>query len=151
MNYREDQLGWNFIIILSVFMFVILTLHIFQIGNNPLPLTIAIVFIVFTLILTLLFFRLSVIVNKDYIKIRFGIGLIRKKFNISDISEVKKVRTKWYNGWGIRYVRNGWLYNIQGFNAVELMYKNRKKRVLIGTKPNSNLEREIKRALGLIK
>jgi len=37
------------------------------------------------------------------------------------------VRNKWWWGWGIRRIHDGWLYNVSGLNAVELVMGNGKK------------------------
>ena len=59
----------------------------------------------------------------------------------------KKVRNKWYYGWGIRFMGNVTLYNIHGLDAVELTFKNKESIVRIGTKPNSKLDSEIKKRI----
>jgi hypothetical protein len=147
MTYYENQIGWLNIGFMLFFLFLFLVLFIFQIGDNPIPLT-AVLFIILTFItVLLLFFRLSVSVTKELIVVKFGVGIIKKSFKISDVAEVKKVRTKWYHGWGIKSIKNGWLYNIHGLDALELTFKNSKKRILIGTKPQSNLEREVNKML----
>ena len=42
------------------------------------------------------------------------------------------VRNKWYFGWGIRYLGTGWLYNVSGLDAVEIV-QNDGKMVRVGT------------------
>jgi len=147
MNYKEEQIGWLIVGILPFFILLIFLFYILQIGDNPIPLSPTIIFIVLAIFSLFLFYKLSVTVDNEYIKIIFGIGLIRKKIPIKDIAGVKKNRSKWYNGWGIRYIRKGTLYNIHGFHAIELTFKNSSRRILIGTKANSMLENEIKKMI----
>lgn len=73
-----------------------------------------------------LFHSLSVQVDRKSISLRFGIGLIRKTFDVSRVQEARIVRNHWYNGWGIRIIRGGWLYNVSGFDAVEVTFSNGK-------------------------
>lgn len=126
---------------------LILVLYFLELGTDPMPLSIAIVFVSFSFVILLLFYKLSVSIDAKNLIISFGVGIICKKILLSDIASVKKTKTKCYNGWGIRFIKKGKLYNIQGFNAVELTFKNKPRRVLIGTKLNSNLERELKKRI----
>jgi hypothetical protein len=34
------------------------------------------------------------------------------------------VKNPWYYGWGIHLIPGGWLYNVSGWEAVELQMKN---------------------------
>lgn len=83
-------------------------------------------------VLLVLFHSLTVRVSADEVAIAFGIGLIKKSFRVADIQSCSAARTHWYNGWGIRGIRRGWLYNVSGFDAVELQHTNGK-RYQIGT------------------
>ncbi len=55
--------------------------------------------------------------------IRIWIGLIRKSFLVDELETAAAVRNRWYHGWGIRKILGGWLYNVSGFDAVELRLK----------------------------
>ena len=39
---------------------------------------------------------------------------------MADIVDARRVRNSWWHGWGIRKVQRGWMYNIAGYDAVEL-------------------------------
>ena len=124
--------------------FLMLLFYLLEIGDKPMPLFILIISVVFFLIIFLLFFKLTISVNDKFIVISFGVGLIRKKVDLSDVKEVKRVKTNWYNGWGIRKIKNGMLYNIQGFHAIELSFKSKKSILQIGTSSSSDLDKEIR-------
>lgn len=79
-----------------------------------------------------LFHSLTVRVSRDDIALAFGIGLIRKRFNINDIQIATTATNRWYNGWGIRKISGGWLYNVSGWDAIEIKLKNGR-RYRIGT------------------
>ncbi|MEN6306544.1 MAG: hypothetical protein ABFD91_02210 [Anaerohalosphaeraceae bacterium] len=80
----------------------------------------------------LLMSRLTVSIDSELIRVRFGSGTWRKKFHLDQIQSAAAVRNDWMMGWGIHWVGSGWLYNIAGFDAVELTFKNGKK-ARIGT------------------
>lgn len=89
---------------------------------------------VFTAIMALIllilasFATLSVSVDENYIRIRFGYGIFRKKFAMGEIASVAQVKNHWYYGWGIRmwFLPRMWIYNVSGFDAIELIMKNGK-------------------------
>ena len=74
-------------------------------------------------LLTLLVYRLKVEVNAQEIIISFGVGLIKKRIQIKNIKSAEEVKNKFWYGWGIRYTPHGWLWNISGYEAVELSFK----------------------------
>jgi hypothetical protein len=73
-----------------------------------------------------LFHQLTVTVSKDFIRLRFGIGVVHKKFAIAEVESAVAVQKKWWNGWGIRITSHGWLYNVSGYDAVEIQFKDGK-------------------------
>lgn len=93
-----------------------------------------------------LFFKLTVVGNKDFVEIKFGIGLIKKKFHFKEIKDCKVVKNKWWYGYGIRKSPRGWLFNISGLDAVELSMKNEKV-YRIGTNEPQKLSEFIKKSI----
>jgi len=73
-----------------------------------------------------LFHSLTVRVTSNDISLEFGAGLIHKEFMVSDVERASIVRTRWYHGWGIKKIWGGWLYNVSGFDAVQLDMRNGK-------------------------
>ncbi|TAN57519.1 hypothetical protein EPN15_04075 [Patescibacteria group bacterium] len=94
------------------------------------------------------FSTLTVFIDKQFLKIRFGWGVFRKKLPISEIAAVKKVKNQWYYGWGIRlwFWPKMWIFNVSGFDAIELTMKNGKI-YRIGTDEPEKLASAIKQAL----
>ena len=93
-----------------------------------------------------LFHSLTVRVSRSVIALSFGVGLIRKQFPIGDISSASIVQNRWYNGFGIRKIRGGWLYNVSGFDAIEIQLKNERK-YRIGTDQPMKLLAAVESAL----
>ena len=89
---------------------------------------------------------LTVEVDHEAVRLAFGAGFIKKEFKLRDIVSVRAVRNSWWHGWGIKYIGNGWMYNVAGLDAVELTFTDGKV-VRIGTDEPRVLEEEIKRRL----
>jgi hypothetical protein len=121
-RYSHTQVGWvitAFVLGAIVIISMVLIFHEF----HWVPFTVAVAL----LITFLLFASLNVLGYETYLEIRFGIGLVRKKFAFKDIQSCKKVRNSPVYGFGIRLIPGGWLYNVSGLDAVELQMKNGKK------------------------
>lgn len=93
-------------------------------------------------ILGLLFSSLKVIVNGEYVHLRFGPGWIQKRILLNEIDRCQITQRKCCS-WGIHgWPGKGWLYNVSGFRSVELIMKNGMK-YYIGTDQPAELEKAI--------
>jgi hypothetical protein len=99
---------------------------------------VAIVFIV----VLLLFHSLTVQIDRQRLTLFFGLGVIRRSFPLGEIREARAVRNHWYYGWGIRWTPHGWLYNVSGFDAVEIELRDGRK-VRIGTDRPMELQQAV--------
>ena len=97
-----------------------------------------------------LFASLTVEIDAEHLRIRFGIGLIRKRFSLDQIDTCLPVSNPWIYGWGIRLTPHGWLYNVSGLEAVELKMKNGKT-CRIGTDEPEALTAALQEALDSLK
>ena len=95
------------------------------------------------------FCALTVSIDETHLQIKFGYGIFQKKFSLKEILSAKQVRNRWYYGWGVR----GWfwprymvIYNVSGFDAVEITMKNGRI-YRIGTDVSEELEVAIKRSI----
>lgn len=72
------------------------------------------------------FGTLTVAIDGQFLKLRFGWGIFRKKFPLREIAAVRHVKNHWYYGWGIKvwFWPKMWIFNVSGFDAVELTMKN---------------------------
>ena len=130
--YRHTQIGWAIIIPADIAAVVAVYFGIAR--SEPS----AVIAFFLLLILTYLFYGLTVIGTHETLEIRFGIGIIRKRFNLREIVTAEPYRTRFRDGWGIRYCSGGWLYNVSGFDAVRLTMTDGKHYV-IGTDEPSKL------------
>jgi hypothetical protein len=130
--YRHTQFALA--IVASVDIAMLVSLYLF-LTTRMLP---ALFLGVFFFIATCLFYALTVIGTRDALEIRFGIGLIRKRFKIKGIAAVRPYRTSFWHGWGIHNCSDGLIFNATGFDAVHLTMANGKK-YIIGTNDGTRL------------
>ena len=96
------------------------------------PIGIIVLVVILLLWAVLLMSSLTVRIDDQSLRVRFGPGVFFKKFPISEIAGIGPKYTTYIWGWGIRWYFGGWLYNIAGFKSVEVIFRNGKK-VRIGT------------------
>jgi len=94
------------------------------------------------------FATLTASIDENYLRIKFGYGIFAKKFALNQMDSVQAVKNHWYYGWGIRLWLwpKMWIYNVSGFDAVEITMKNGKV-CRIGTDVPEELETAIKQAI----
>lgn len=121
MNYKHTQIGY---LIIFTFLVVFLTFGIIltQAGFNFI--TLATMFCILFILAS--FMSLKVIIDEKYLRIKFGYGIFRKRFMLGGIISARIVKNHWYNGWGIRLWLwpRMWIYNVSGFDAVDVKTKN---------------------------
>ncbi|MEE3001359.1 MAG: hypothetical protein VX908_01560 [Planctomycetota bacterium] len=71
----------------------------------------------------LLFHSLTVTIDDEHIRLSFGLGLFRKRIPLSQVVSCRTVRNRLWYGFGIRYVFDGWMWNVSGMDAVQLTYE----------------------------
>lgn len=89
-----------------------------------------------------LFATLLVEVDAREVRVRFGVGLIRKTVPIADIVRADIVRTRIWWGWGLHWTPAGWLYNVAGRDAVRLELR-RERAIMIGSDEADRLKAAI--------
>ena len=90
------------------------------------------------LAVVLAFSRLDVTVNAGGVVAAFLFGRPRREIKLEDVTAVRQVRNRWIQGWGIRKISGGWMYNVWGLDAVELALSSGKV-FRIGTNDSGNL------------
>jgi hypothetical protein len=150
-HYENTQPG-TFIRVMTsswVFFFGVLAVVMLALGQKEAAIGLGVIAVILGIILGIvyaLFHSLTVRVSGSEIALSFGVGLIRKQFPIGDISSASMVKNRWYNGFGIRKIRGGWLYNVSGFDAIEIQLKNEHK-YRIGTNQPKELLSAVESAL----
>jgi hypothetical protein len=95
----------------------------------------------------LVFSALTVDVDEEAVRLRFGVGLVRKRIPLTDVRTCREVRNPWWAGFGIRLLPSGALWNVSGLGAVELGLANGR-RFRIGTDEPAALALAIAQAKG---
>jgi len=125
--YRHTQIGYA---IGAAFLLAATSITA-SIATTPSPRSL--LGVLFGLALGLVLFpSLTTEVDDRYVRCYIGFGVIRRRVPLSEISGVSVVRNACLFGWGLRWIPNGWLWNVSGFNAVELRLSNGR-RFRIGT------------------
>lgn len=148
IKYKHTQISY-LMLLLTVVVIVLFT-RAYIIASTELPspdsgpnfaVTLVMALIVYTLASII---SLRIVVDENYLRIRFGFGFFHKKIPLHEVISVKSVKNRWYYGWGIRvwFWPKMWMYNVSGFNAVEIELKNRKT-YRIGTNEPKKLEQAI--------
>jgi hypothetical protein len=97
-------------------------------------------------IVLFLFHSMTVEIGQGELRIRLGVGLIRRRFPIREIAAAETVRNRWWYGWGIRLTPHGWMFCVSGYDAVEVTLNSGKK-YRIGTDEPRKLHRAIESAM----
>ena len=140
-RYKHTQVGYLIIATMAAVM-VLIGIVLANAGIN----WIAIGVLVVIAVALVLFSSLTVVIGEDEVEVRFGPGLIRKRFSLNEIESCQVVKNPWYYGWGIRLTPHGWLFRVSGFYAVEIKLRTGKK-FRIGTDVPQELEEAIRQAI----
>jgi hypothetical protein len=89
-----------------------------------------------------LFATLTVEVAAGEVRVRFGVGIIRKSIAISDIRRCDLVRARIRWGWGLHWTPSGWLYNGSGREVVRLDLRG-ERAIMVGSDDAPALHRAI--------
>ena len=140
-TYVHTQIGYSLLTIYGVLILIVGYL----VGITPLNMF-AQAGLILLLVALVTFSTLRVKVDHQMIQIRFGLGVIRKGFPLSQILAYQVVKNPWYYGLGVRYTPRGWLYAVSGLSAIELQMKNGKS-YRIGTDDPTGLASAVDEAL----
>ena len=116
--YKETEINYSLIIILLVISAFIIF--------SPELADLIIIILSINLLVTLLFFSLTIVIDEQKLRWYFGFGIISKDVELSQIVETSAYKTKWYQGIGIRMLSDGWLYNASVGQAIKITLADRK-------------------------
>ena len=124
--YKKTQNGLiaNFIILFSVMLLI----NLARKSDNTTETIILIAITVLLFLVWLLVYKLTIVIDDKTITAIFGIGLLKRKFNINDIdfSTLQVVKPSLLTGIGIRLTSKGWLWNVKVGKAIYFKSKNGK-------------------------
>jgi hypothetical protein len=93
---------------------------------------------------------LTIRIDAQALTWRFGhLGFPRGRVALADIADAAVTRTTFWEGWGIRRTRRGWLYSVSGYDAV-LVTKRDGKTFLLGSDEARKLKSALDSALAAL-
>ncbi len=119
MEYRHTQ--WGYTALPTILFFAVMVP--IAAADDDVSVTLNVAMVAFTVVLlavVLLFSRLEVTVSDGRIVTAFGFGRPHREIELADVTAVRQVRNAWIQGWGIRKITGGWMYNVWGLEAVEV-------------------------------
>ena len=133
--YKQTELNYSLIIILLVISAFIIF--------SPELAGLKIIILSINLLVALLFFSLTIVIDERKLRWYFGFGIISKDVELSQIAQTSAYKTKWYQGIGIRMLSDGWLYNASVGQAVKITLADGKN-IYLGCKDAGALQQALK-------
>lgn len=151
-SYKHTQIGYLMLVVtlavLALFAWAYITASVEppSVDSGPNFAVTAIMALILFILAS--FTTLTASIDENYLRIKFGYGIFARKFALNQIASVQAVKNHWYYGWGIRLWLwpKMWIYNVSGFDAVEITMKNGKV-YRIGTDVPEELETAIKQSI----
>lgn len=142
---KFTEYGKLFSAIMLIVLALIALSYFSQAGSEPLTFTPFILLSLLFSFLILLFYKLTITIEKGKLTFIYGIGLIKITKKIDTINSIEELKTPWYWGLGIRMTPKGWLYNIQSRETLEINYTKdgKKANLLIGSNQRGELKASI--------
>jgi hypothetical protein len=132
--YKHTQIGRLMVIVMVIASLLLIVMSLFVL--RPVLVGVPVL-----LLVGWLFYSLTIEVSDCELHWRFGPGLIHKRVRLDEIASAEPVRTGFIDGWGIHWGRFGWLYNVSGFDAVQIKLRSGKKFALGTDEPRVLAER----------
>ncbi len=119
MPYSHTQMSHMWIWIVAAFEAVaIVTLLL---AGAEIAAIIAVIAVAAVLtVVGIMFSRLTVEVDDTAVRLAFGNGWPRKTIQWGEVMSARRVRNRWWYGFGMRKIPGGWMWNVGGLDAVEL-------------------------------
>lgn len=136
MEYQHTQWGFFLVPTLMVCAVVSIATTADETSTTLTVVTVGFVFVL--LFVVLVFSRLEVTVSAGVVVAAFLFGRPHREIALEDVTAVRQVRNRWTQGWGVRKISEGWMYNVWGLDAVELELSSGKL-FRIGTNDPENL------------
>ena len=153
-SYKHTQIGYLMLVVMLAVLALFTWVYTMALVETPSvdsgPNFLVTVVMVLILFILASFTALTVSIDENYLRIKFGYGIFAKKFVLNQIASVQAVKNHWYYGGGMRvwFWPYMWIYNVSGFEAVEIIMKNGKV-YRLGTDVPEELKTAIKQATNL--
>jgi hypothetical protein len=143
MRYeRTQQAYWMWILLLIPALFILVAWTLDPRLAMALPVSVVLVPL---LLAGAIFTRLTIAVDANTLRWHFGWGWPGGSIAMADIARAETTQTNLLEGWGIHWtIWHGWLWNVSGFQAVEI-FKNGGGSITLGTQDPQGLAQAIQR------
>lgn len=144
MKYNHTQVGY-----LMIYVLIAITVLFIYVVNQIWIEFYSLTSMILIFLILLSFMTLNVSIDNDALSVKFWYWLYTTFFLLNEIESVRVVKNPWYIWWWIRFwfwPRKTIIYNVSGFNAVEIVLKNGKI-YRIGTDEAEVLEKAINESI----
>lgn len=121
MDYEHEQRGRlpRYVAGVLVFIGVVSIPSIYR--DSPSAALVLVGAMVVVLATVVVYNRLTIRVTATAVTAAFGWGWPKRVIEFHEIAAIRRVRNPWIYGWGSRWIPGGWMYNVWGRSAVELV------------------------------
>ncbi len=140
MKYQHTQFAYLIVIFMAIIVLPALLVANFTQPAQAWPTAVVAILLI---LFTWLFSSLKIEVNEENLVFWFGPGWWRKIIPLQEIIACRTVRNPWWYGWGIHLTTKGWVYNVSGWQGVEITLTSGKT-LRLGTDEPQALVRAIK-------
>ena len=144
--YRHTQTGWTIIALVGAAIVVEVVIAAALASENTVALALSGAVAAVLAVVLALFSTLTVSVDDAAVRLSFGLGVLRREVPLDEVVAARAVKNSWIAGWGVRVIPHGRLYNVGGFDAVELQLDGGRV-VRVGTDEPAALLAAVQRAL----
>ena len=151
-TYKHTQIGYLMLVVtlavLVFFAWLQMTARAEPPSVNSGPNFAVTAIMILILFILTSFTTLTTSIDKNCFRIKFGYGIFARTFPLNQVASVRSVKNHWYYGWGVRvwFWPYMWVYNVSGFDAVEIIMRNGKM-YRVGTDTPRELEFAIKQVI----
>ncbi len=129
VHYRHLQVGWVTLALVLLSLVIFLGV-IMSVGTNGLEVLlhpIGLASVALLAVVAGVFGALRTEITDHEFIVAFWPGRPRRVTPLHQIRSVRMVRNHWAYGWGIRLTPHGWLWNVSGLDAVEVVLEGGKR------------------------
>ena len=144
--YKHTQTGWTIITLIGAGIVVEVVVVAALASENTVALALGGAVAAVLAVVLALFSTLTVTVDDVAVRLSFGLGVLRREVPLDAVAAARAVKNSWLAGWGVRVIPHGRLYNVGGFDAVELQLDSGRV-VRVGTDEPAALLAAVQRAL----
>lgn len=149
MDIKYTQKGYLHYIILLTGLFMGIQIGYFTPKEYPTWIPVSV--LLFMIFIILSSYQLTLELTDTSLIFKAGIGIIKKSIPYEQMANSSPKSTKWWTGIGIRYIGNGWLYNIKYGKTIEIQYKDKTMITQFGFDEAEEISKELNKRLTLVK